>query len=324
VAALIVEELRSGVEFKSIGVNGQAVTNDGGSITGIWVVSVKPDSPAEQAGLQPGDIITRMEKLNLASDGTIALYCDILSSHNEGDTLSIRVLRRTTGEILEGEIYGQKLSVTEGGEVTAEITPSGSGNDIVNPDASQPGEVYYHTDFDGGLGSWAYYLTRGLEEDFSAQTIGYRLQIDIQGKDTWVYFLNEDHDFTDVRIDIVAENRGNNNNNVSLICRESELGWYEFNIANNGLYYIYWFDDETTNNYIPLFSGGSRQINMGKDVNEYSAICDEDKLTLIINGEEVRTVRHNRLENGKAGLSVSSFDFTPVIIEFDYFTASVP
>ena len=63
---------------------------------------------------------------------------------------------------------------------------------------------------------------------------------------------------------------------------------------------------------------------MGKDVNEYTAICDGDKLTLMINGEEIRTVRHSRLESGKAGLSVSSFDFTPVVIEFDYFTVSVP
>ena len=323
-AAIIVEELRSGIDVKSIGVNGQAVVNDDGSVTGIWVASVQPDSPADQAGLQPGDIITMMEKLNLASDGTMALYCDILSNHDQGDTLSIRVLRWSTGEILEGQIYGQRLTVTEGGEVTTVITPSGSGNDIVNPDASQSGDVYFHTEFDGGLRSWAYDLTRGSEEDFTAQTIGNRLQIDIQGKDTWVYFLNEDHNFTDVRIDTVAENRGNNNNNVSLICRESELGWYEFNIANNGLYYIYWFDDEATNNYIPLFSGGSRLINMGKDVNEYTAICDGDKLTLMINGEEIRTVRHSRLESGKAGLSVSSFDFTPVVIEFDYFTASVP
>lgn len=323
IAALIVEDLLNINDGKSIGVNGYAVTKDGGSVNGIWVASVQPGSPAEEVGLQAGDIITVMDNLDLATDGTMALYCDILSGHMRGEALSIRVLRESTGETLEGNIYGEALYVTEGGDVVLE-TPSGPGNDIVNPDASQSGDVYFHTDFDGGLGSWAYYLTRGKEEDFTAQTTGNRLQIDIEGTDTWVYFLNENADYADVRIDTVAENRGNNNNNVSLICRESELGWYEFNIANNGLYYIYWFDDESTNNYIPLFSGGSRLINMGKDINEYTAICDGEQLTLLINGEEIRTVTHDRLTSGKVGLSVSSFDFTPVIIEFDYFTASVP
>lgn len=324
IASPIVEQLLNGNDGKSIGVNGFAVSNDDGSVSGIWVASVQPGSPAEETGLQAGDLITLMDDLNLATDGTLALYCDILRDHERGEALSIRVLRGSTGETLEGKIYGQALYVTEGGEATVLATPSGSGNDIVNPEASQSGDVYYHTDFDGGLGSWAYYLTRGKEEDFIAQTAGNRLQIDIQGTDTWVYFLNENSDYGDVRIDTIAENRGNNNNNVSLICRESELGWYEFNIANNGLYYIYWFDEESTNNYIPLFSGGSRLINMGKDINEYTAICDGEQLTLLINGEEIRTVTHDRLTSGKVGLSVSSFDFTPVIIEFDYFTASVP
>lgn len=323
-AVPLVEDILSGNGGTTTGINGYAITGGESSANGIWVSSVQPGSPSEQAGLQAGDIITMMDNLNLASDGTMALYCDILRDHLGDEALSIRVLRASTGETLEGQIFGQALTVTEGGEATTLATPGGPGTDIVNPDASQPGDVYFHTDFDGGLGSWAYYLTQGREQDFTAQTAGNRLQIDIQGTDTWVYFLNESSDYTDVRIDTVAENRGNNNNNVSLICRESELGWYEFNIANNGLYYIYWFDDESTNNYIPLFSGGSRLINMGKDINEYTAICDGEQLTLLINGEEIRTVTHDRLTSGKVGLSVSSFDFTPVIIEFDYFTASVP
>ncbi len=323
-AVLVVDELTYSDQINSIGVNGYAVTSDDGSVTGIWVASVQPGSPAEQAGLESGDIITVMEDLNLASDGTMAVYCDILTSHKQGDRLSIRVKRWPTGETLEGQINGRELSVTEGREVIADTTQEGSGNDIVNPDASESGEVYFYTEFDGGLGNWAYFLTRGEEKDFTAQTADDRLQIDIQGTDTWVYLLNENAEYADVRIDTVAENRGNNNNNVSLICRESELGWYEFNIANNGLYYIYWFDDESTNNYIPLFSGGSRVINMGKDINEYTAICDGEQLTLLINGEEIRTVTHDRLTSGKVGLSVSSFDFTPVIIEFDNFRASVP
>jgi hypothetical protein len=76
--------------------------------------------------------------------------------------------------------------------------------------------------------------------------------------------------------------------------------------------------------YKLLYSGGSNLIRMGKDVNEYTAICNNDKLTLGINGVEVRTVTDKNLKEGLTGISVSSFDVTPIIVEFDYFSVSVP
>ncbi|HEY5671805.1 MAG TPA: hypothetical protein VIS10_17570, partial [Anaerolineales bacterium] len=142
---------------------------------------------------------------------------------------------------------------------------------------------------------------------------------------TWVYFLYEDYIYTDSRIDTQVENLGFNNNNVSLICRYSDdAGWYEFNIANNGTYTILWYDNITLRDYKLLFSGGSNLINMGKDINEYTAICSGDQLTLGINGQEVRTVTDKNLKEGLAGFSVSSFNVTPIIVEFDYYGVSVP
>jgi len=38
---------------------------------------------------------------------------------------------------------------------------------------------------------------------------------------------------------------GTNNNNISLSVRYSDEGWYEFNIANNGLYDIF-MDEKRT------------------------------------------------------------------------------
>ena len=127
----------------------------------------------------------------------------------------------------------------------------------------------------------------------------------------------------DVRVDTIASNLGRNNNNVSLLCRYSDAGWYEFNIANNGEYTILYYD-ANINDYRLLFSGGSTLIKMGKDVNEYTAICQGEKLTLGINGVEVRTVSDKNLKSGYAGLSVSSFNVTPIDVEFDYFVLSVP
>ena len=40
-AIQVVEELKKGADFESIGINGTAVASDDGSVTGIWVASVK-------------------------------------------------------------------------------------------------------------------------------------------------------------------------------------------------------------------------------------------------------------------------------------------
>ena len=106
----IIDQLREGQNVHSIGVNGTAVS-DGERLSGIWVSSVASGSPADNAGLKGGDIILRLEGLLLATDGTMADYCDILRSHNADDTLSLDVLRYETGERLEGQLNGRELEM---------------------------------------------------------------------------------------------------------------------------------------------------------------------------------------------------------------------
>jgi len=108
-AQSVIEELQVGRDVNSIGVNGQAVVSEDGSISGIWVASVKSGSPADQAGVQAGDILTSMESLFLATDGTMADYCDILRSHTATDPLAIEVLRFASGEVLTGQLNGRPL-----------------------------------------------------------------------------------------------------------------------------------------------------------------------------------------------------------------------
>jgi serine protease Do len=124
----ILEQLRAGQDVTSIGVNGQAV-NDGEGISGIWVASVESGSPADKAGVEGGDIITKFEGLVLATDGTMADYCDILRSHGPADTLGIEVLRLSTEELLEGQINGRELeqSFSFAQEFGNEVETSGDG-----------------------------------------------------------------------------------------------------------------------------------------------------------------------------------------------------
>lgn len=104
----VIDQLRSGNDVASIGINGTAIYDDQG-LTGIWVASVESGSPAEKAGLLGGDIVTQMEGLTLAPDGTMGNYCEILRSHGADETLSMQVLRYDTQEVLEGQINGRPL-----------------------------------------------------------------------------------------------------------------------------------------------------------------------------------------------------------------------
>ncbi len=130
-AQKVVAQLREGQDVHSIGINGTAVS-DGDTLSGIWVSSVKSGSPADKTGIKAGDIITRMEGLVLATDGTMADYCDILRTHNPQDTLDVEVLRFDTQEVLEGQLNGRELALSfsfaqELGNEVAANPPASSG-----------------------------------------------------------------------------------------------------------------------------------------------------------------------------------------------------
>jgi serine protease Do len=334
IARDVIDRLKTGENVDSIGINGQAVSNEDGSLTGIWVSSVASGSPADKAGVRAGDILYQMENLVLATDGTMADYCDILRTHNPTDTLGLSVIRWSTGEVLEGQLNGRELAVTglfDSGSsgsssdpnANGDITPGSTG--AYNFNASASGDVAFGTDFDeGDLSDWTYFLTNGSDNDFGLSIENGVLHWETTGTNNWTYLINDQIEMADIQIDTSVENLGVNNNSASLVCRyDPDRGWYEFNVANDGTWTILRYD-AVNNNYIALYTGGSLNINMGKDVNDYTAVCSGDQLSLYINGVATRTVTDRTLKSGLAGISVSSFDQRPVILEFDYVVFSIP
>ncbi len=108
----IIEQFKAGDDVDSLGINGMAVISDDGTLSGIWVSSVKSGSPADTAGVQPGDLITSLEGLPLAADGSMATYCDIIRTQGDENTLGMEVMRFQTNELMEGQFNGRTLSVT--------------------------------------------------------------------------------------------------------------------------------------------------------------------------------------------------------------------
>ena len=124
-ARSIIARLKSGDDIDSLGINGVAVNSGDGSLSGIWIASVASGSPADEAGIQPGDIITTLEGLVLATDGTMSDYCDVIRTQGTDATMSVEVLRYASGEILEGQLNGRALNTA--GSFAAGGSSGGSG-----------------------------------------------------------------------------------------------------------------------------------------------------------------------------------------------------
>ena len=224
--------------------------------------------------------------------------------------------------------------------VVEEEAPQPAEPEPTDPPPTEPvAQQFYTENFDGDTSQWTYFLVDGresvptyAEEDFGTMFVGTedeRLHFDLESEYQWAYVTYDAHEYENVRLDAVVENRGVNNNNVSLICRYTQdEGWYEFNIANNGLYNIYHaiIRDDGAVIYTHIADGGSNKIKAGKEVNEYSIVCKDRQLELYINGYETRILEENNyvLRDGLVGISVSSFDILPVTVEVDSITISEP
>lgn len=187
---------------------------------------------------------------------------------------------------------------------------------------------FYTEEFDISPGDWTYFTYEGSSNsnpgtDFEVYTQGGRLVFDIPDENVWIYYGPDSWSYTDVRIDARAENLGANNNRITLWCRYSDRGWYEFNVGNNGLYEIVRYDSDT-DTYNNLYTGGVQNLKTGKATNEFTAICEGDSLTLGVNGTEIRTVTDSRFDEGLIGVGVSSFTGVPVLVEFEWVSITPP
>jgi hypothetical protein len=319
VAMPIIDQLKSGEDVDTLGINGTALISDDGSFYGIWISSVASGSPADRVGIKGGDLLTTLEGYPIASDGTMSDYCDIVRTHSPGDMIGVEVIRVSTLEYMEGQLNGDPLAVVDTGGGSTGGTDQGETGDTGGSTETGEAPTFYVENFDPDgttVNNWSWFTTSGDENMFDIYTDNGKLVFDINGEDLYTYLMYDPWYYTNVRVDAVAENRGKNNNNVGLICRATDDGWYEFSIANNGLWWIWAYDGT----YTMLANGGSTSINMGKGVNEFTIMCYDTTLALYINGVEAHTMKETNFafREGQIGIGVSSFDVLPIVVEFDY------
>jgi hypothetical protein len=213
-------------------------------------------------------------------------------------------------------------------EPTKESQPTDPPVVATEPPPTVSALDFFTEEFDGDINNWTYFTSKN---DANADTSSVEpiaensfLVLDLK-KYLNVYVMYDPYTYTNVRLDVRVDNRGTNNNNINLVCRYSDEGWYEVAIANNGLYDIYAYDG-VKGNYARIANGGSNKIKAGKEVNEYTFICNERNLILEINGFETNKITDNQyvFREGQIGVGASSFRDVPVKVEFDWVKISEP
>lgn len=117
----VLADLQKDRDVLSLGINGQALLGDGGS--GIFVSGVESGSIADSAGLEPGDIILKIEGVTVATDGTMADYCSILRTQGTNHVLAVEVYRPSEDATYVGQFNGEALSA-------ASLPGEGPGEDV--------------------------------------------------------------------------------------------------------------------------------------------------------------------------------------------------
>jgi hypothetical protein len=149
------------------------------------------------------------------------------------------------------------------------------------------------------------------------------LVFDLNDPDLRTYYFYRQEVDQDVAIRWRAENLGKSNYIVGLICRRSGEAWYEFRVTGDGLWSLLKYN--TT--YLPVDSGGTKDLKVGKNVNEFEMDCAGNQITARINGQTVTTYdfRTSYYTQGQVGFTISSRqDVFPIDIKAMEFEVSRP
>ena len=178
---------------------------------------------------------------------------------------------------------------------------------------------------EAALSNWeSFSLGSGSDTNLEIQQEDDHLLFDLGDEDLYVYYMYTANEYEDVTIKLNAENRGRNNNNISLVCRMNSDGsqWYEFSVESGGLWYLYAVDGK----YNVIANGGTQALKQGREINEYGMTCQGDEITLTINDQELRSVTDNTygFNSGMVGFNISSLNVLPITVAVNWFDISQP
>ncbi len=208
----IIRQLMREKDVDSIGINPLAdiLELGGQKFGGIWVQAVQSGSPADDAEIKPGDLLIEMEGKPLAENGTMREFCSIIRSRRPTDKMNIKVLRPSTGELLEGQINGRplkvisKISSTQATTTESQEAPSAtldivnesgqtiSGLNIVTPDATEWGNNVLSKPIAPGKSTTLEGIPAGIYDiralDEEGNFLSAVFSVKLEGEQTWTIY----------------------------------------------------------------------------------------------------------------------------------------
>lgn len=187
---------------------------------------------------------------------------------------------------------------------------------------------FFTTEFDSSLAGWVI-LQAGNDSVPNIKTENSKFTLQIDSPYTWIYAIYGAQDYEDIRIDAEFTNQAGSPSSIGLICHYSESdGWLEYNVSSDGTYNVLYGQWLSTGiaDYLPLLSASSREIQPSGASQEIGLICSGTTVSLFVNQTLIRSADVSRYElgEGKVGITVSSFENTPVIAAFDWVKVSEP
>src|SRR6476469_453681 len=220
-----------------------------------------------------------------------------------------------------------QVNPTEAAHQPTEVPPTQEdpATEVAPPAPST--SQFYTEEFDtaSSTDNWDHFtLGSGKDTNLVIKQEEDHLLFDLGDKDLYVYYMYTPYEYDDVAVKLNAENRGRNNNNVSLVCRMNSDGtqWYEFSVESGGLWYLYAVDGK----YNIISNGGTQALKQGKEVNEYSMTCKGDEITLSVNNQKIKTVTDTTygFNKGLVGFNISSLNVLPITVQVNWFEIGQP
>ncbi len=190
---------------------------------------------------------------------------------------------------------------------------------------------FYVEEFNTDLATWIEFMTSGDSSLVEKKVDLGVLSIALFQRDTITsryYLVNNSFSYSDVKVEAVVTNRGNNSNGVGLICRYSDIGWYEVQVSNSQTFSVYVVDSIglMSQGYNEIAQFDSNQILSGLSTNIYTMTCKGNVISLFVNGNLLWEYTDTQFgfADGKIGLSVWSPQSLPVNVEIETLTVSAP
>lgn len=252
----------------------------------------------------------------------VGLACSALSG-GSGDTPSEPPVTEQPVEATNPPTTAPEPTEAPPTEAPTEAAPT-----EVPTEASPEAQDFYVEEFDANYNpdNWQYFtLGTGDEEKLTIEQMDDYLVFDLGDEDMYVYFMYAPYTYQDVSLILNAENRGRNNNNISLVCRMNSDGtqWYEFSVESGGVWYLYAVDN---GKYNILDNGGTNALKQGREVNQYQLDCVDDEITMYVNDSKIKSVQDTQylFDEGFVGFNISSLNVLPITVEVNWFEIAQP